>query len=431
MLPSARVAALPTLRVAPAAAALSAWAGLILAARAAVDRLHDAGIDVLVGNAPLVGTIDPRAGWRLLLAVALGAAAVAWAPRLAATLPFRALVPATGAVAVVWALALASADGLDAIAAPLLSPYDYVPDVQRAGSPGFLLATFTERAEAFSIHAGSHPPGFLLALSTLREVGVHGPWAATVLVLGGAALGPSAALVAARAAASEQAARNAAPFLAFAPAALWIATSADALFMGVAAAGVALMTVAAAGHGARSDALAVAGGAVLALALHLSYGIAALAPLVAAVVLARRRVRPLVVGLAGLAVVTAAFAAAGFWWLDGLERARELYRAGIAPHRPYTTFLLVSLAAFAVALGPAAAAGLAHLRDRGLWVLVGGALACVVMADLTGLSKGETERIWLPFVPWVLLACAGLSRGWLAVQVATCLVLQATIVSPW
>jgi methylthioxylose transferase len=424
-------------RALPAAAALAAWAGLVLGARALVDRLHDAGVNVLVGNAPLVGTLDPRAGWRLLPAVALGAAAVAWAPRLAASLRWRVLVPVTGVASIAWAVVLAGADGAGAIAAPLLSTYDYVPDVQRAGSPGFLLSTFTDRAEAFSTHAGSHPPGLLLALSALRQIGVHGEWAATALVLAGAAIAPGAVLVAARATAGEGAARRAAPFVAFAPVALWVATSADALFMGVAAAGVALMAVAAASTGRRGDALAVAGGAVLALALHLSYGIAALAPLVAVVVLARRRARPLVAGVAGLAVVTAAFAAGGFWWLDGLDRAREFYRAGIAPHRPYATFLVVSLAAFAVALGPATAAGLARLRERGLWVLVGGALVCVALADLTGLSKGETERIWLPFAPWVLLAGAALggrgneTRAWLGLQVATCIVLQATIVSPW
>ena len=42
------------------------------------------------------------------------------------------------------------------------------------------------------------------------------------------------------------------------------------------------------------------------------------------------------------------------------------------------------------------------------------------LADLTGLSKGEVERIWLPFAPFVMLAAAGLpadrrsTRAWLA-----------------
>ena len=40
--------------------------------------------------------------------------------------------------------------------------------------------------------------------------------------------------------------------------------------------------------------------------------------------------------------------------------------------------------------------------DRGAWLLVGGALAALALADVTGLSKGEVERIWLPFMPWIV-----------------------------
>jgi hypothetical protein len=175
---------------------------------------------------------------------------------------------------------------------------------------------------------------------------------------------------------------------------------------------------------------------VLGLALHLSYGVAPLAVVVLAVALARRRLRPLLLGAVGLAAVAGAFALAGFWWLDGLQRAHELYRGGVSRSRPYGTFLVVNVAALAVAVGPATAVGLARLRDRRLGLLPGAALLGVAVADLSGLSKGETERIWLPFVPWLLLACAALAggragRGWLAGQVGLGLVLQAAIRSPW
>ena len=36
-------------------------------------------------------------------------------------------------------------------------------------------------------------------------------------------------------------------------------------------------------------------------------------------------------------------------------------------------------------------------------------LAVVALADLSGMSKAEVERIWLPFVPWAVLATAALS----------------------
>ena len=43
-----------------------------------------------------------------------------------------------------------------------------------------------------------------------------------------------------------------------------------------------------------------------------------------------------------------------------------------------------------------------------LWLLVGGGLLAALAADVSGLSSGEVERIWLPFTIWVLPAGAAL-----------------------
>ena len=49
-------------------------------------------------------------------------------------------------------------------------------------------------------------------------------------------------------------------------------------------------------------------------------------------------------------------------------------------------------------------------RDRRAWLVVGAALVAVALADLSGMSKAEVERIWLPFAPFVLAATrAGLA----------------------
>ncbi len=76
-----------------------------------------------------------------------------------------------------------------------------------------------------------------------------------------------------------------------------------------------------------------------------------------------------------------------------------------------------------VARAPAVAAALVPL----------GGLLAVVAADASGLSKGEVERIWLPFVPALLAATAALGhrRAWLAAQAALTLVLAVTLDSPW
>lgn len=101
--------------------------------------------------------------------------------------------------------------------------------------------------------------------------------------------------------------------------------------------------------------------------------------------------------------------------------------------RPRWPFALISLAAFALALGPAVAAGLTRLRGLSPWVLPAGGLLAVAAASASGLSRGETERIWLPFAPWLLLATAALPRArpWLAFQIAVAFAVQLGVRSPW
>ena len=96
-------------------------------------------------------------------------------------------------------------------------------------------------------------------------------------------------------------------------------------------------------------------------------------------------------------------------------------------------------AALAIACGPAVVVGLVALRDHRLWRVVGGALAAVALAALIGLSKGEVERIWLPFTVWLLAAGAvavqrwGPSslRWWLGAQVAVALAVQTIFRTGW
>src|SRR5262249_4269656 len=131
-----------------------------------------------------------------------------------------------------------------------------------------------------------------------------------------------------------------------------------------------------------------------------------------AVLMCRRRV---VLGLpaaAGAALVTLAWVAAGFWWFDGFDATRHWHDVGASVDRPYAYFFVANLVGFAVMLGPAVVAALTVALDRAVAVLVVPTLVAVLAADLSGLSKGEVERIWLPFLPWVTLAVIGLVRRW-------------------
>jgi len=142
----------------------------------------------------------------------------------------------------------------------------------------------------------------------------------------------------------------------------------------------------------------------------------------------------------GFAAVVAVHLALGFNWLAGLAALRVRYYQGIASHRLYSYFVYGNLAAWLVSCSPLLALGIARsiaalrLRRRpaaaerspiprpnagedvapdrtmapwlgaGSWpsarivalLALSGVLAALV-ADLSGLSKAETERIWLSF----------------------------------
>ena len=64
------------------------------------------------------------------------------------------------------------------------------------------------------------------------------------------------------------------------------------------------------------------------------------------------------------------------------------------------------------------------------------ALAGIAVANVSGMSKGEVERIWLPAVPFLLLACSVFPtrserRAWVGVQLGLGIVMQLVIRSPW
>jgi hypothetical protein len=180
------------------------------------------------------------------------------------------------------------------------------------------------------------------------------------------------------------------------------------------------------------------------VAFLLSYGSVLLLLLPLTVAAARHRVRPIVAaGAAGAAVLGAA-ALAGFWWVDGLLTTRGEYLESVASVRPYGYFLFANLVGLAVVVGPATVAGLGRLLgtrgpDRRLVLVVGPVLAMVALADLSGMSKGEVERIWLPFAMGLLPAGAlavgawdaGGVRRWLWVQVGTALAVTFFVRTHW
>jgi hypothetical protein len=284
-----------------------------------------------------------------------------------------------------------------------------------------------------------HPAGATVTFVLLDRIGLGGgAWAGAFVITAGTTA-TAAVLVAVRTLAGERLARRAAPFLVLAPGAVWMGASADAYFTAVAAWALAFLALAVTGHHARPAGFA--SGLLFGLALYLSYGLTLIAVLAAAVLLlGSHRIRPLPFVLAGLAVVPAVFTALGFDWWEAYRLLVTRYYQGAGGVRPYGYWVWANLACTVFVVGPATAAGLRRARvprsDRQpfrLAVLVAAALLAVLLADLSGMSKAETERIWLPFAFWLLPSCALLPapRAWLAAQAVLALLVNHLLLTGW
>lgn len=399
-----------------------AAAAVLLVVAAGVWGAHLDPHTLQLDAPPLVGHWEPRLNPAVIAPIAVGLAAWQSAP-FVQRLAWRRLLGVSWLVAMAWSVSLALVDGRAGLTSPVLLKDDYLHDVPRVHS-GFL-SSFTSHivhgADRWTTHVGGHPPGLVLLLKGFDVLGLTGPWPAVVLFVGAGTSAVMAVLVTVRRLAGEETARACAPFLALAPAAVWVAVSADALFLGVTAWGIALLALK----------RPVAGGLLLGLSLFLTYGAVPLGLLALAVT---RSWRALVrAGLVVLAVV-GAFAVAGFWWWDGLQQTLTRVHNGAGGYRPLEYFVVANVAALAIALGPATAVGLRSLtRTDPLWWLVAPVLLALLVVDLSGTTRGEVERIWLPFVPWLLVVAARLRhpRGWLAAQLATGLAVQLVVRSKW
>ncbi|MFC8985270.1 hypothetical protein [Streptomyces sp. NPDC057115] len=474
---------------------------LVTAAALAGHHIERTSRTLFVHWPPLLASWHPHLGPGTPAAVLVALATVAYGPALAARLPWRALLPVTWGAALAWTFSLALIDGWHrGIAGRLTTRHEYLRAVDRfhdipAALRGFTRHILLDAPDNWPAHVAGHPPGATLTFVLLDRIGLgDGAWAGLWCITVGATA-CAAVLVTVRALTDENLARRAAPFLALAPAAVWMGTSADAYFAAVAAWAVALLALAVT---RRSPWWAGASGLLFGLTCFFSYGLTLVAVIAAAVLLLGRhgiRGRPalLLPLLAGLAVAPAAFTLAGFNWWEAYQLLVTRYHQGAGGIRPYGYWVWANLACTALVVGPATVAGLrrtgsvlVRARDRAhsgmgrrpaaassgaspgrgdassgarprradasadvrLASLVAGALLALLIADLSGMSKAETERIWLPFTLWLLPACAFLTppeppgpapdrtgaiptRAWLGAQALLALLINHLLFTGW
>jgi hypothetical protein len=436
----------------------AAWVGLALAVglvalAMAVPALT--GWDVHVRHfPPLHADWDPRLGPgtlpSLLLAVLAGWHAVDLSERLS----WRRLLVSAYLVGVAWMLALATVDGRHGVGAILGTDYEYLRTARSTTDLPHTLDTFTSRIpydalpSNWPVHVAGHPPGALTFFVVLVRLGLGSNLAAGLVVTALAAGTAVAVLVTLRALGAEPAARRAAPFLVLGPAAVWQCVSADGMFAAVAAAGIAALALGASGQARGSTAWlgwSLLAGLLLGCAVMLSYGLPLLGLLAIAVLVVARSWRPALPAALAAAAVVLAFAAYGFVWWEALGPLHQRYWDGVASRRPAAYWMWGDLAALVVSAGPLVGAGLAQLATRArsradadvraiVW-LSGAAVAMVLAADASQMSRAEVERIWLPFVPWLLVSCALLPERWrrrgLVLQLVAALAVQHLLATGW
>ncbi|MFD2078249.1 hypothetical protein SAMN05421678_13033 [Actinopolymorpha cephalotaxi] len=434
---------------------LAVTAGVVLLAAAiVVGRVLLAhGVPLHAPAAPLLGFWQPRVAATTPLTCAVAALVIGYGPTLAGRLRWRWTLTAAWATSLAWILSLALVDGWARLAERL--PKDYLGEIPAAPPWPELLRTYADRIvggqpNSWTTHVAGHPPATLGFFVLLDRIGLSGgSWAAiTVMVLGSTA--PVAVAVTLRFLDGEDLARRALPFLVLGPTALWIGVSADAMFLAVSAWGIALLAAAIRLRGVPGVLAAVGGGLVLGLSLYLSYGLAVFGLVALAVLAVGRRWRPLLVAGVGVLAVVVAFTASGFFWWEGYDRLVVRYYQGWGGERPYSYWVWADLAALLLCVGLAVPAGLRRVlavaghsvRTRslpraktGTCAVVLAVMVAVLASTLSGLSKAEVERIWLPFALWLVAACALLPvrthRAWLALQALTALAVQHLVLTSW
>lgn len=445
----------PARQDAPATAAAAFLVACAALFGTALDRADGT---LYVDWPPLYASWHPHVGPGTPAALAVGALVAGYGPGAARRLPWRTVLAGAWATALAWTWSLALVDGWQrGVAGRLTTVHEYLRAVDRFSDIGPALRGYTghillTQPDHWPAHVSGHPPAAVLTFVGLDRTGLGGGgWAgAWCITVGSSAT--LAVLLTVRALAGERTARRTAPFVALSPGAVWVGASADGYFAAVTAWGLALLALAATRSVRAPGPAACAAGLLLALGGYLSYGLVLTAVPAAAVLAAARSARPLPYVLAGATVVAAVFTLAGFHWWEGYRLLVERYYQGVGAKRPYSYWVWGNLACAVIATGLAPVAGLRRClpappgaggdprrapagRSGALAVLAAGAVCAIVLADLSGLSKGETERIWLPFTT-LLLPVAGLlpphgHRRWLAAQATLALLVNHLLLTAW
>lgn len=279
---------------------------------------------------------------------------------------------------------------------------EYLPALgQLRGGIGHYVSHFADLLPYLPTHTKGNPPGPLVAM---RLFSITSATRLTVACIALGALSAPLTYALGRVLGGEGRGRTAAALAVLSPAlVLFGVTSVDYTFAALSAAGAWLLVT-------PRPAARAAGCVVVALGSFFSWLLLAI-PVWAVVVVWRReggRQAASVAAASAGAIVAFTLLLAVVWGYDPvavIRALRRIYAEGAAAHRPYAFWLFGSPAAWLAMLGlPVAWAALrAGAAGDAAAVALG---VVVVVSAIAGVTKAETERIWLPYVPLACVAAA-------------------------
>jgi hypothetical protein len=421
--------------------------GAVVAAVATLAAVAVA-LDARVGShaPPFIGRYSLRVSPASVLAPGVAMLVVlAVRAGLVERLPWRWLLAGSWVAAAAWAFSLALVDGGSGISGPLANPAGYLHDLPLVGDdPLHYLRAYVDLGPQHATYAREHPPAPVLLLWALGKLGLHRPGGLGVVVVLVGALAVPLVAVSVRSLCHEPAARRLLPVLVLAPYAVWSAVSIDGVALAVTAAGIACGTVGS--EPGRRPWWALGAGVLLGTGSLFSYSTPWLALTLVVVYFVRRRAALNVVTGVGFLLPLWLAWLGGFVWPDGLSAAQNDFSLQIGPNRSWPLWVAFDVGVVAIACGPLLVTALRKLRRTPGWPFLVGAGLAVVFSVASGLSRGEAERAFLPFLPWLLVpvvapdvrparpgepASAPAPMLLVVLGAVTGIVVQAVLRSPW
>ncbi|MDQ1713171.1 MAG: methylthioxylose transferase [Frankiaceae bacterium] len=416
------------------------WLLLVAAGLALTAFARRTGMRVGVPGAPFTGEyrLKVEVGTLLAPAVALAVLAAVRAG-VVERLRWRRLLLVAYASHLAWALALAVVDGGNGLAYPIANGNEYLRDVASVGNdPAGFVRDFVGNAAQHSVATRTHPPAPVLLLWLLRKLGVTRPSTIGVVVTAIGCVAVPAVAVAMRSLCGELAARRLLPVLVLAPYAVWVAVSMDGVTAALCAIAIALGVVAS--EPGRRPWWALSAGAVLGVAALFSYAVGWLAATLLVVCFVRRRATTIALIGTGALVPLAVARVAGFVWPHGLTAAQADWSLRVGPYRSWLLWALLDVVVLVIACGPHVVTAARRVRRTPGWPFLVGAGIAVLFAIGSGLARGEVERTWLPFFPWLLVPVTGADETGepakpslllLALGAAAAVAIEAVLRSAW